>query len=212
MNLTLFLKSKTKIMIAVGNRHQYNDIAIDIDYQGHAFVALAVHDQRDWVLNKKKDPDFSGYMRSGVGIPYNIGTKSGQAVAADMAQSIALALEKTGHKVVKVPTSHLDTAEEVYKRALECNADRILIVRLDEWFCDTYTKTWLEYKVTASAFDKKGIHMAHKEIAGKDTLGGSFWNPVRFARKAVPIAFKAKMEALFNSNEIRDTLLKKEHE
>jgi hypothetical protein len=115
-------------MIAIGNRHQYNDIAIDIDYQGHAKIALAVHDQRDWVLNKKKDPDFSGYMRSGVGIPYNIGTKSGQSLASDMTQSIALALEKTGHKVAKVQTSHLDNPEEVYKRALECNADRVMII------------------------------------------------------------------------------------
>ena len=39
-----------------------------------------------------------------------------------------------------------------------------------------------------------------------DNLGGSFWNPVARAKKAIPPAFQAKMERLINDPAVAQAL------
>ena len=77
---------------------------------------------------------------------------------------------------------------------------------LDEWKADTYTKTSLSYDVTLRILDRTGRERGRKRISGKEDLGGDFVNPPAHSREALPKAFKAKIELLFNDRGIKDAL------
>jgi hypothetical protein len=81
-----------------------------------------------------------------------------------------------------------------------------LLFTLREWKTDALLSTALIYDVTLSVISRDGTVLATKAINGRDNLDGSFWNGPRHARKATPVAFKSKLEALLGSREIQGVL------
>jgi hypothetical protein len=88
----------------------------------------------------------------------------------------------------------------------ETKGKRLLLLTLNEWQSDTYTNTGLSYDVKLEVLDSNGYKLTEKVIKGDDNLGGSAWNPPSHAREVIPKAFKEKLEALLNSEEILKTL------
>lgn len=88
----------------------------------------------------------------------------------------------------------------------EAQSERLLLLTLNEWYSDTYTNTGLSYDVKIEVFDTNGNRLAEKRTKGDDNLGGDFWNPPAHAKEAIPKAFKEKLEALLNNEEILKTL------
>ena len=74
----------------------------------------------------------------------------------------------------------------------------LLLLTLVEWKSDTYKNTALGYDVTLEVRDAQGNELASCRRSGKDDLGGSFWNPVGHANRAVPTAFAAKLGELLS--------------
>ena len=189
-------------MIAIGRKHQYNDIELNLNFKGSESITIAVHDQRDWLLTKHKYTNFAGIMRSGVGIPYDIATLSELPFADDIANTITEAFKKNGFQANTVKTFHTETPETVLENLKGLGASKLLLVSLNQWYCDVYNKTWVYYNVTAQLMNSNGEIIGKSTIEDKEAIGGSFWNPVRFARKAVPVFFKRKFEELLNAKEI----------
>ncbi|MFH0866492.1 MAG: hypothetical protein V1904_09860 [Bacteroidota bacterium] len=77
-----------------------------------------------------------------------------------------------------------------------------IILHLDTWHTDCYQMVWCNFKIVLQVYDATGKFTGQKMLEGTQDLGGSFWNPPKHAKKAVPVAFKKKMEELFNSAEI----------
>jgi hypothetical protein len=98
---------------AVGRKAQYDNIVANIEVQGTKSVALAALDHRTHVLQDGKPQDFVGYLRSGVGIPYPIGTKSKKPLSSDVASSLNETLAKKGYKCSVIATAPTDNVKDV---------------------------------------------------------------------------------------------------
>jgi hypothetical protein len=193
-------------MWAIGNRHQYHDIDLNLMVTGSSSILLAVHDLRNEVISTGKAPDFVGYMRSGVGIPYNIGTKSKRPLADDMAETVSKALTKRGFKVTVVPAPASETHEQLVPRLKAMNAGMPVVLHLSEWHSDSYQAVWYNYNVILQVYDNEGKFLGQKVIQGKEHVGTTMWNPVKLAKKRMPGEFKKRMEELFNSPEVTAVL------
>jgi hypothetical protein len=189
-------------MWAIGNRHQYNDIDLNFTVTGSSNIVLSVHDMRTEVLTTNKSMDFVGYMRSGVGIPYNIGTKSKRPLADDIADDIAKGLGKRGFKVTVVAAPPSETHEQLVMRLKALNAGMPVVLHLTTWHSDSYQAVWYNFNVVLQVYDAEGKFLGQKVLEGKEHVGTTMWNPVKLAKKNMPVAFKKKMEELFNSPEI----------
>ncbi len=191
---------------AVGNKYSYSEVSADIGISGNSAIAVATHDQREYVVSGDKKPQFVGLQRGGFGNPFVVTTASDRPLADDMTDVIAASLAKKGFKTVPVTVLYSDKQDGVVEKAKASNADRMIILTLKEWKTDTYQNVALQYDATVSVLDKEGKKLAEKNIKGRDNLGGSSWNPPAYARKAVPEAFKKKMEELLNTQEIAKSL------
>jgi hypothetical protein len=190
-------------MFAFGNKHPYHEVAISTQIKSNNPIAIAVHDQRHYVVNASKSATFIGSMRSGVGIPYDITTKSDKPVADDFLGIIKQAMEKAGNKLYIVPTRSGLTREEVLAELAKTQASRSIYIDIREWKTDTYMKADLYCLVNLYILDQNGETIAETSVkANAEAYGGSFWNPKKAAKKGALKAVKLKLEALLNDKVI----------
>ena len=184
---------------AIGNKYAYHDMVAGVSATGTKTVSIATHDQRRYVVDGEKSPDYVGTLRALVGIPYNVSTESGKALAEDMTAVMSASLARNGFKAVPVTVLHSENPTAVMEKLKKSGGELLLLLMLNDWFSDTYYNVGLRYDVTLKIFDKDGSPVAEKNIRGEDNLGGD-------ARKAAPDAFVKKIEELLNAPEITKAL------
>jgi uncharacterized protein YdaT len=190
-------------MFAFGNKHPYDEVSIGCKINSSKSIAIAVHDQRAYVLDSGKTPDYCGNMRSGVGIPYDIHTKSGVAVASEMLTIICNAMIKNGTSVQKVVTTHAQKTDQVIENLKNTHADKLVYIKILEWKTDTYMKADLYCLMNLFVYNQQGDLIVETTVkASREAYGGSFWNPKKAARKGALKALKLKLEALVNDDTI----------
>jgi len=187
---------------AMGNRHAYHTTVAALRVSGTDTIAIATHDQRPYVRNGDKHPEFVGLQRGGYGNPFNVTTESGRPLADDMTDCIGASLAARGFRVTPVATSPQEDLATVDRRLLEPHPARALLLVLSDWKADSMQNTALIYAVTLRVFDRDGRLLAEKNLIGKDNLGGSVWDPAAHARESIPAAFKDKLETLLKSPEV----------
>ncbi len=191
---------------AVGVTHRYDSATASIDLQSNSIVAVAVHDQRPYVVNGDKSPDFVGLSRGGYGNPFDVTTDSKKPLANDFTASIVASLKAGGATAMAVTVSPQDSGETARKILLAAKAERYVLVTLNEWKADTFWNTVLHYDILLRVHDGNGIERASKRLKGKDDLGGDALNPPGHSRKVVPAAYKRKLEELFRDPRIKAAL------
>ncbi len=186
---------------AVGVTHQYNNVALQIKATSGSKLGIGVQDRRIYVISKEKPENFAGISRGGFGNPFIVKTSSGGPLADDFSKSIQAALSANGVKVnaINLPVG-VNESEAI--RLLTPSSGKAILVELNEWKADTYMSTTLIYDVQALVIDTNGKVISSKSISGSENLGGSAMNPPEHSRKAVPIAFRKKLEELFSAPEI----------
>jgi hypothetical protein len=190
-------------MFAFGNKHPYHEVVISTQIKSNNPIAIAVHDQRHYVVNASKSATFIGSMRSGVGIPYDITTKSDKPLADDFLGIIKQAMEKAGNKLNIVLTRSGLSKEDVYSELLKTGAPRSIYMDIREWKTDTYMKADLFCLLNLYVMNEKGETIAETSVkANAEAYGGSFWNPEKAAKKGALKAVKLKLEALLNDKVI----------
>lgn len=191
---------------AVGNKHAYHNVNADIAVAGTTNVAVATHDQRNYVKTGDKQPDFVGLSRGGFGNPFDIKTVSGNPLAQDFTEAICRSLASKGFQTTPVIVNYSETSYTVLADLKKAGAYRLILLTLNEWKSDTYTNTALIYNVKLEVFDKNGNPIAQNSVNGRDNLGGSVMNPPAHAKKVIPVAFKEKIESLLNYKDISEAL------
>ena len=182
---------------AVGNHQQYAGVAPDLKVTSQRSVAVAVVDNRPYVANGDKDPDFVGIQRAGFGNPFDVGTDSRKPLATDMTEDIVAGLKLHGLAAEPVAVKPGTPSDVAIKAAT--GKDRALILELREWKSDTYTNTALIYDVELRVCDAAGRPLATASKKGEDDLGGNLMDPAGHAKDAVPPAFKKILEDLLNA-------------
>ncbi len=188
--------------------YNYRDIVADIGFSGTASIGVAVHDQRDYVQSGDKRPDFVGLARGGFGNPFSVATLSGRPLADDMNVVIATSLARKGYKAIPVTVSYSNGGSAVLDALKAAGTDRMILLTMNEWKSDLnpYHDVTLFYDMQLVLYDHDGKIRAERKIEGRDSLGGDFWGPAAYARRAAPDAFKKKIEELLNSPDIAKAL------
>jgi hypothetical protein len=187
---------------AVGNHQQYAGVVPDLKVTGQRSVAVAVVDNRPYVVDGDKDPDFVGVQRAGFGNPFDVGTDSRKPLATDMTDNIVAALKQRGLSTEAVTVKPGTPSAAALQAATGAGKERALILELREWKSDTYTNTALIYDVELWVCDATGKPLATVTKKGDDDLGGDFMDPPGHAKDAVPPKLKAILEGLLNAPEI----------
>ncbi|HEX5160130.1 MAG TPA: hypothetical protein VFV88_00300 [Steroidobacteraceae bacterium] len=188
---------------AVGQKFSYADgyIAL-LANRSDTPTAVAVLDQRPYILSRDKRENFVGLSRGGYGNPFNVTTKSGAPMAADMAAGIVRALEANGQPAAAVIVLPAEGIEGAKERLKFTRAERQLLFILREWKTDTYEHTGLWFDVTLDVYDESGETLASKQISGKEVSGGSIVSAEKDAQKW----FSEKVGQLLDNRDVAAAL------
>lgn len=156
---------------AFGNKITYSGARPDIVMHGDKSVAVAVHDQRPYVIAGDKGPQFVGLLRSMYGIPYNVNTPNDVPLADEMAKVIADALAARGFKTTTVRIGFDKSRHAAQEMMQQAGTERGVLVTLKQWETDTYFGTSLEYDVRVTVFGQDGQELANAEFKGDDDIG-----------------------------------------
>src|SRR5690349_14767753 len=107
---------------AFGNKVDYLSQPPSLEMTSDKKVALGVQEQRPYVLNGDKTPQFVGLLRSAGGIPYGVHTQSGRPLVDEFATAISNALEARKIQVTTVTIPMTDTREQATKLLTDVGA------------------------------------------------------------------------------------------
>jgi len=165
-------------------------------------TAVAVLDQRPYILSGDKRENFVGLSRNGYGMPFDVKTRAGTPMAADMSAGITRALEENGQPAKSVIVPPAEGVEGAKTRLRSSGAERQLLFTLREWKTDTLEHTGLWFDVTLDVFDATGEILASKHISGKEISGGSFMSSEKDAQKW----FSEKVGQLLDNRDVAAAL------
>ena len=191
---------------APGQRHAYHLGNPQVMQRGSLGLALAVQDQRPYVLAGARRSNFVGLSRGRWGNPFRVTTVSGQSLSTDFASSIRRGLMSAGYSVKTVDIGDRASLAQVRIELLQTGAQRGLAVQILEWTSDTYSDTYLYYVVSLAIFDAVGQEIGRTAINGHVVLGGHLIDPTGHSAKAVADAHARKLEELLNAPAIRRAL------
>jgi hypothetical protein len=182
---------------AVGNRYGYDSIVADTSFSGTGAVAVATHDQRPYVLNGDKDPQFVGLQRGGFGNTFDVRTTGDRPMADDMTAAIVNTLKRKGFNASAVTVAHTASAEAARTQLLAAHAPRSVLLTVRDWKSDSMMRLGLDYDMSLAVLDGEGKVLAEtKQRAQKEVLGAAPMIPSD-AGPMVGNAFKAKLELMF---------------
>ena len=190
---------------AVSRKIQYDKINADLPAITEN-IALATWDQREQVLDGSRKPDFVGYMRSGAGIAYPIGTASGKPLADDISSSIASSLEKKGCTTSIITTSPADNENAILNNLKNSGSGKLVLIKCSEYHTDGYGIQNLNYNLQVKIHASDGQLVKEKSFQGDRNLGGSVaWGPGKY-KEYMPEGLKTLLEEIFNDPEISSGL------
>lgn len=197
----LILVSLLLTSCAISRKVPYNDLSIKLPEISAKSLSIAVWDQREAVKNQVRQPDFVGYMRSGVGIAYPIGTLSGKPFVDDIAQNISAAYLENGLLTTVINTSYKDTENVVVINLMKSSSDKLVLIKCSELHTDGYTSQSLIYNLQVSIYNMEGTLIESKSFNGNKNLGkGSKY------KIYMPNGLKALLEEIFRTPDIHNAL------
>jgi hypothetical protein len=191
---------------AIGNKHNYRDVIATLPTTSGVNVAVATHDQRPYVLDNDKSPAFVGLQRGGYGNPFDVENLGGEPLSSSFSSSVCSSIKASAGTCTVVTTQPSDQMDALKERLVATQAPRSVLFTLREWKSDTMMNTALHYNVTMDVFSPNGALLLTRRIQGVDDLRGSFWNAPGYAKRAVPGAFKAKLEGLLGDAQVMAAL------
>ncbi len=197
--LTLFLQG-------CANQFSYSNANVSFGATGSGTLAIATQDQRPYIINGKKSPNFIGLVRGGYGNPFDVTTESGKSLAEEITGALAASFQKSGFTTVPVTVSHLENDKAIKDKILAAKSDKAVLFVVKEWKSDTYVNTALLFDLSLQVLDGSANIIVERQIGGNNDLGGSAFNVYKHSHAAVPKAFQVKLEEIINSPEIQRAL------
>lgn len=164
--LLLFLNA-----CAFGNVHAYNGPLNTLNAPKITGpMLLAAQDKRPYITSHDKQSTFTGVMRSALGIPYDVLTKSGKPLAEDISDALGETIRKTGTEVSTAKLATHLSKEEVKTVLAGRNSGEIILIEINEWRTDTYLSMDFEWDINLYVLDSDGALMAVSSSNGTRTM------------------------------------------
>lgn len=178
---------------AVGQKYNYNTSAYPLPLSGTGPLQVAVVDERPYVTDGDKDPNFVGLQRGGFGNPFNVTTASGRPLAEDVAASLGLSLKAKGFDV------------EVVANPDQATGKRVIVLHMLEWKTDIYSQITLSYDLVLQVRNEEGEVVATKQVSGEEPIGGGKISSSQNAKTATD-ALATRIGSLFLDREVSAAL------
>jgi len=120
-------------------------------------VQVLSADQRSFVLDGDKNPNYIGHYRAGFGNTWDVTTQNKQPLANNLRQDVSSDLTALGFDVVTT------------------DASRILTIVIQDWNFDTYTNGKMWYRILVSVDSTKGERLAESVLEDTIIIKGSVW-------------------------------------
>lgn len=169
-------------------------------------VAVAVVDRRSYILIGEKTPAFNGLVRTGFGVPYDSLTESGNSLADDFATSIVAGLRGAGIEAEAPELSSSLSLERSRDELMRADADRYVLLVLNEWRTDTYWDTVLSYSMELTIHGPGGAERLSKDFTGKDEGRGAGHRHKTRNAQIVAELYPAKLKEMFEDGEVAAAL------
>jgi len=182
---------------AFGTKMSLQSTSVSVPSLGARSLQLVVIDERPEVLSGDKTPQWIGLQRAGFGIPYGVHTESGRPLAEELGNSLADSFRRSGASPHLVAVPLRGTIESV-----SFSGERVLVVRLKTWKSDTLTEVHFNYNIEALVQDRSHQVLARNSVEGKESIDGSFWNPVGASERRVTAKQAEILARLVNAPQI----------
>src|SRR5215831_6118797 len=127
------LASAIFVGCAVGRKMSYQSENVPVDYKPSKNVVITFHDERDQVVSGKQKPTFVGQLSSGMGIPYNMQTGSGNPLAVEFASALNNAILNKGLQSTTITLAHTDSVSTVLDTFAKMSQERLLFFKIHKW-------------------------------------------------------------------------------
>lgn len=152
---------------AINRKENYSLAWPNITYSFSEHVLVGVIDKRPYITNGKLEPSYVGLMRGGFGNPWYMHTESGKPLADDLSQAVVSGFKNSGIDAESVKLSTNINESELNKSFLLRPSAKKLLLSINEWKSDTFTRTRFLINITAKVYDENG------SIVGEITEGNT---------------------------------------
>ncbi len=139
-------------------------------------VATSVIDRRPYVLNGDESDEFLGTERGNWGGEKPMKTESGRPLADELNDAVADALRNRGVEAAPISPIEIKGSSKGFDRDEALTgfraqpSQRLLLVEIDDWRTDIYTRITLSWRLRATVFDQAGTPLAEAITQGKTPL------------------------------------------
>ncbi len=159
---------------AIGNQYTFRDENIGLPMapaeKGMA-LSTGVSEQRPYILDGDKDPDFIGLQRGGFGNPFDVTTASGNAFVEDVQRVFNNMLQYGGYDVAF--TTRLESLEDFIAANRDQGTTRGLFLEVRDWKTDVGMRVTLHYDLVLTVVDENGQVLATSSQQGLEAAGGA---------------------------------------
>jgi hypothetical protein len=206
MNIKTYLVGILSLVLlsscAVSQKVKYDELELNLSEIKTKNIDLALLDHREAVVDGSRKPDFVGYMLSGVGINWPMGTLSKNNLMDDLSDDIVKSLNKRDIKVTNVITKWQDDEKTVKSKLLTLNGDVKIFFIFDQLHTSGYGIQFRYYKINLLIYNKSGELLKHKVIEGKEKLGGNVAFGPGSYKTYMPKSMTKLFEDIFSDKEI----------
>ena len=190
-------------LIGCGSRTiKYNATLGDLRCSSSRSVAVAVLDERPYVLKKQKEPNYVGLMRGGYGNPFDMWTESRAPLADDMLSTIADSLSTKGFAVTPVKTSAGDSMNSVLAKLKDSRAERLLLVDMKEWYSDYLPEAFAAERSTLFVNLEVTVFDRNQKKLAKHNLQEVLDLPSGWPYDTIPDIYQNKLSKLIDDARI----------
>jgi len=141
-------------------------VSLSLTATSQQTVTAAVIDRRPYVLNGDESPSFLGTERANWGGTKDIKTGSGRSLADEVGDAVVRALENQGVAASALQPAKGADAAEMLALFQAQGADRLLMVELQDWRTDVYTRVKLRWRLEAIVYDRSGDVLGRSDSQG----------------------------------------------
>ena len=159
----------TLVLSGCGNkRYDLTRSTFMTGFNGKGRIAVAVKDQRPFVINGEKETTYLGRHFFGNGYPRMIYTRSGRSVAEDISKLIVKAIEKNGFQAESIYIGKNDELSLKNEKVAFQEYDRTILVAINQLRVETYFEAELKWDLSLEIFDESGSLLTRQENQGVD--------------------------------------------
>ncbi len=193
---------------AVNQKVKYDRLELNLSEIKTKNIDLALLDHREAVIDGSRKPDFVGYMVSGAGINWPMGTLSKNNLMDDLSYDIVNSLNKYDVKVTNIITKWQDDEKTIKSKLFNINGDIKIYFVFDQLHTNGYGIQFLYYKINMFIYNKSGELLKHKLIEGKEKLGGNIAFGPGSYKTYMPKSMSKLFEDIFTDKEILEIINK----